>query len=39
MFKRMREAFQSKAMAPVVVGKEYYPGEDVKSDDDILEFI
>ncbi|KAJ5155258.1 hypothetical protein N7492_008061 [Penicillium capsulatum] len=39
MFKRMRQAFQSKAMAPVVVGKEYYPGEEVTSDDEILEFI
>lgn len=39
MFKRMREAFQSEAMAPVVIGKEYYPGETVQSDADILEFI
>lgn len=39
MFKRMRAAFQSKAMAPVVIGKEYYPGEDVQSDEDILDFI
>ncbi|KAJ5123515.1 hypothetical protein N7448_009612 [Penicillium atrosanguineum] len=39
MFKRMREAFQSDAMAPVVIGKEYYPGEAVQSNADILEFI
>lgn len=39
MFKRMREAFHSKAMTPVVIGKEYYPGAEVQSDKDILEFI
>lgn len=39
MFKRMRQAFQSEAMSPVVIGKEYYPGEEVQSDADILEFI
>jgi len=26
-------------MTPVVIGKEYYPGEEVQSDADILEFI
>ena len=39
MFKRMRQAFQSEAMAPVVIGKEYYPGDEVQSNADILEFI
>lgn len=39
MFKRMREAFQSKAMAPVVIGEEYYPGNKVSSDEQILDFI
>lgn len=39
MFKRMRQAFQSEAMASVVIGKEYYPGEEVQSNADILEFI
>lgn len=39
MFKRMRAAFQSDAMAPVVIGEEYNPGEDVKSDEQILKFI
>ncbi|KAJ5591643.1 uncharacterized protein N7459_002012 [Penicillium hispanicum] len=39
MFKRIRAGFQSKAMAPVIVGQEYYPGPQVQSDDDILEFI
>ncbi|KAJ5345131.1 Glucose-methanol-choline oxidoreductase [Penicillium brevicompactum] len=39
MFKRMREAFQSKAMEPVVIGEEYNPGPEVKTDAQILEFI
>ncbi|CAG8222710.1 unnamed protein product [Penicillium salamii] len=39
MFKRIREAFQSKAMEPVVIGDEYNPGLQVKTDDQILEFI
>lgn len=39
MFKRMRQAFQSEAMAPVIIGKEYYPGTGVRSDSEILEFI
>ncbi|KAJ5898499.1 hypothetical protein N7504_008787, partial [Penicillium tannophilum] len=39
MFKRMRQAFQSEAMAPVIIGDEYYPGTGVQSDSEILEFI
>lgn len=39
MFKRIRAAFHSDAMSPVIIGKEYYPGEEVQSDQDILEFI
>ncbi|KAJ5576130.1 hypothetical protein N7535_003056 [Penicillium sp. DV-2018c] len=39
MFKRMRQAFQSKAMEPVVIGEEYNPGPRVQSDEQILEFI
>ncbi|KAJ5590044.1 hypothetical protein N7450_004016 [Penicillium hetheringtonii] len=39
MFKRIREAFQSDAMAPVVIGTEYNPGQEVQSDEEILEFI
>lgn len=39
MFKRMRKAFQSEAMAPVIIGDEYYPGTGVQSDSEILEFI
>ena len=39
MFRRMREAFQSAAMAPIVIGEEYYPGTSVQTDEQILEFI
>lgn len=38
-FKRMRQAFQSDAMAPVVIGEEYNPGTQVQTDEEILEFI
>jgi choline dehydrogenase-like flavoprotein len=39
MFKRMRQAFQSDAMAPVIIGDEYNPGTQVQTDDQILEWI
>ncbi|CDM35856.1 CAZyme family AA3 [Penicillium roqueforti] len=39
MFKRIRQAFQSEAMQPVVIGEEYNPGPHVHSDDQVLEFI
>ena len=39
MFKRIRQAFQSNAMAPVVIGQEYYPGPEIQSDAEILEYI
>ncbi|KAE8371524.1 hypothetical protein BDV26DRAFT_286708 [Aspergillus bertholletiae] len=39
MFKRIRQAFQSDAMAPVVIGEEYYPGEHVQTDEQILDYI
>lgn len=39
MFRRIRQAFQSAAMAPIVVGEEYYPGPSVQSDEEILDFI
>ncbi|KAJ5733442.1 Glucose-methanol-choline oxidoreductase [Penicillium malachiteum] len=39
MFKRIRQAFRSHAMAPIVIGEEYYPGTHVQSDTEILEFI
>lgn len=39
MFKRVRAAFQSKAMAPVIIGNEYNPGLEVQSDEQILQWI
>ncbi|PYI25495.1 GMC oxidoreductase [Aspergillus indologenus CBS 114.80] len=39
MFKRIRAAFQSQAMAPVVIGQEYNPGVQTQTDAEILEFI
>ncbi|KAE8150939.1 hypothetical protein BDV25DRAFT_139372 [Aspergillus avenaceus] len=39
MFKRIRQAFQSKEMAPAVIGDEYNPGSQVQTDEQILEFI
>ncbi|KAE8395053.1 hypothetical protein BDV23DRAFT_169069 [Aspergillus alliaceus] len=39
MFKRIRQAFQSRSMAPVLIGDEYYPGDRVQSDADILQYI
>ncbi|KAJ5405970.1 hypothetical protein N7465_007254 [Penicillium sp. CMV-2018d] len=39
MFKRIRQAFQSEAMKPVVIGEESNPGPQVQSDDQILQFI
>jgi choline dehydrogenase-like flavoprotein len=39
VFKRIREAFQSRAMAPIVIGDEYSPGKDVQTDEQILDYI
>ncbi|KAL2846198.1 GMC oxidoreductase [Aspergillus pseudoustus] len=39
MFKRMREVFASPAMRRVVIGEEYFPGKQVQSNEDILEYI
>ncbi|CAG7941610.1 unnamed protein product [Penicillium salamii] len=39
IFKRTREAFQSEAMAPILIGEEYNPGLQVQSDAQILEWI
>ncbi|KAE8153372.1 hypothetical protein BDV25DRAFT_169031 [Aspergillus avenaceus] len=39
IFKRMRQAFQSDAMAPIVIGEEYFPGNGVESDGEIEEYI
>lgn len=38
-YKRIRAAFQSNAMAPVIIGLEYFPGPSVQTDADILEII
>lgn len=38
-YKRMREAFHSPAMAPVIIGDEYYPGSEYSTDEQILEAI
>ncbi|KAL4807447.1 hypothetical protein BDV18DRAFT_158665 [Aspergillus unguis] len=39
MFKRLRQAFASEEMKPVVIGEEYHPGPHVQSDEDILNWI
>ncbi|KAK2606325.1 hypothetical protein QQS21_003256 [Conoideocrella luteorostrata] len=39
IFRRLRETFNSKPMASVILGNEYYPGLNVQTDDQILEFI
>ncbi|KAL4902786.1 hypothetical protein BDW74DRAFT_169358 [Aspergillus multicolor] len=39
IFKRIRQIFASKAMEPVVIGDEYYPGNGTQSDEEILQFI
>ncbi|KAJ5033354.1 uncharacterized protein L3040_008472 [Drepanopeziza brunnea f. sp. 'multigermtubi'] len=38
-YKRVRAAFASQAMAPVLIGGEYFPGPDVKTDAQILSAI
>ncbi|KAL4737160.1 hypothetical protein BDV11DRAFT_206994 [Aspergillus similis] len=38
-FKRLRQAFASEEMRPVVVGEEYCPGPQVQSDEEILDWI
>ena len=38
-YKRVRAAFSSKFMAPVLIGQEYFPGPSVSSDAQILETI
>ena len=39
IFRRIRAAFQSASMAPILIGDEYYPGPSVQSGEEILEFI
>ena len=38
-YKRARQIFNTRAMAPVLIGKEYFPGAAVQSDAQILEVI
>lgn len=38
-FKRAREAFASDAMKPVLIGDEYFPGQQVSTDEQILDLI
>jgi choline dehydrogenase-like flavoprotein len=38
-FKRARAALSTRAIRPVLIGPEYDPGEDVYTDDDILDWI
>ncbi|OGM42312.1 glucose-methanol-choline (gmc) oxidoreductase [Aspergillus bombycis] len=38
-FKRIRQAFESDVMAPVLIGDEYYPGNRVQSNTEILEYV
>lgn len=39
MFKRIRQAFTSEQMSPVVLGEEYFPGKATQDDSDILDWI
>lgn len=38
-YKRVREMFSNPVMADILIGSEYFPGEDVKTDAEILEII
>lgn len=38
-YKRIRATFQSKAMTPVIIGPEYFPGAKVQTDEEILSII
>ncbi|KAL5332315.1 hypothetical protein BJX70DRAFT_384497 [Aspergillus crustosus] len=39
LFKRIRQAFGSNQMDPIVIGEEYNPGPEVQTDDEILDWI
>lgn len=39
MYRRMREAWHSAAMVPIVIGEEYFPGPKVQTDAEILAVI
>lgn len=38
-YKRMRQLFATKAMKPILIGPEYFPGPNVTTDDEILQLI
>lgn len=38
-YRRIREIFQSQAIAPIIVGPEYFPGPQVRTDEEILDVI
>lgn len=38
-FKRVRDIFHSEAMAPIIVGEEFFPGKEYQTDREILEVI
>lgn len=38
-FKRSRQLMASKAVAPVIIGEEYFPGSTVQSDDEIIAWL
>ncbi|KAL4874684.1 hypothetical protein BJY04DRAFT_225757 [Aspergillus karnatakaensis] len=39
IFKRIRQTFASRGMNPVVIGPEFFPGEQVQTNEQILEYI
>ena len=38
-YKRIRQLFKTKAMEPVLIGPEYFPGEKFQTDEEILDII
>ncbi|KAI2465130.1 GMC oxidoreductase [Annulohypoxylon bovei var. microspora] len=38
-FKRVRQALQSSAMAPALIGEEFFPGTTVQTDEQILDYL
>ncbi|OOF91551.1 GMC oxidoreductase [Aspergillus carbonarius ITEM 5010] len=39
VYRRIREAFKSEGMAPIIIGEEYFPGEQVQTDEEILDVV
>lgn len=38
-FKRVRQTLQSSAMAPIMIGEEFFPGPTVQTDEEILAYL